>query len=202
MLSRKVLVNPGLWDEPRAGAGTGRAMRTGGAARSNTESGGGMRTATRSLFMGAYALKVDAKGRIAMPADIRRELDIDAFDGFVATPSVTDETLQCGGLDYLDSLQTMIEERYEPFTPEAVALNRALLGQSRRIAFDGDGRFILPAPLRAHAGIEDRVVLTGLGATFEIRRGDGEETLDAATRDLARKALTGLRRPHRNGGAA
>lgn len=154
-----------------------------------------MQTAARSLFTGAYELKVDAKGRIAMPAELRREIDTEAFNGFVATPSLTDDTLECGGLSYLRSLNEMIESEYDPYSLEGMALRRALLGQSRRIPFDSDGRFILPAPLRDHAGIEDTALLTGLGATFEIRRGVGAVAVDAETRGVARAALRHLKRP-------
>lgn len=157
----------------------------------------------RSLFMGAYPLKVDAKGRIAMPADFRREIERDAendgFVGFMATPSLTGDELECAGLGLAHRVRQMIDERFDPYSEEAAALTEALIGLSRKIPFDGDGRFILPPPLRAHAGIEDRVVLIGLGSTFRIRKGEGDVALPERTLALARTALSQLKRPTREG---
>ena len=151
--------------------------------------------AARSLFMGAYALKVDAKGRIAMPADFRRELEDEELNGFVAMPSLFGPELDCGGLDFARRVKRMIEQQTDPYSPQRRALNEALIGGSRRVLFDGDGRFILPTPLREHAAYDDRVVLVGLGATFQIRRGESEVPTSAQTLEIARAALIDMKNP-------
>lgn len=150
----------------------------------------------RTLFTGGYPLKVDAKGRIAAPAEYRRALDLETFNGFWCTPSLTEPALECGGPDYIEDLFAMIDA-LDPFDPDRAALTEALIGQARAIPFDGDGRFILPQAFRDHAQIEDRATLIGVGEKFLIRRGKEGETVRPATLDQARGALPKLKRQKR-----
>lgn len=153
-----------------------------------------MQTA-RSLFTGSYALKVDAKGRIAMPADMRRCLRLEEMNGFHCVPSIVSKSLDCGGPDFLQHTYEMIAA-LDPFDPDRADLTEALISRSMPVSFDGDGRFILPQPLRAFAQIEDRVMILGFGATFQIRRGDSDEVATPeATLDRARRALGKLKNP-------
>lgn len=151
--------------------------------------------AARSLFSGSYALKVDAKGRIAMPADMRRMLDLEAMNGFHCVPSIIGKNLECGGPDMLLRSYALIE-RLDEFDPDRADLTEALISRSWPIFFDGDGRFILPQHLRAFAEIEDRVHLLGFGATFQIRRGEADEVITPeSTLERARRALVKLKSP-------
>jgi MraZ protein len=149
----------------------------------------------RSLFSGSYALKVDAKGRIAMPADMRRMLNLEEMNGFYCVPSIMGSNLDCGGPDLLDRTYALIE-RLDPYDPDRADLTEALISRSWPIFFDGDGRFILPQHLRAFARIEDRVVMLGFGATFQIRRGEADEVITPdSTIERARRALGKLKSP-------
>ncbi len=147
-----------------------------------------------SSFLGAHANKVDAKGRVQAPADFRKALDLVAFNGFFCVPSLEGAHLDCGGPDYIEGLKASIAA-LDPFDPDRRALEIALLGQARPIAFDQDGRFILPKELRQHARIEDRAKFVGLGDTFQIWREDGAEETIADHRETARAALRRLRNP-------
>lgn len=127
-----------------------------------------------ALFMGSQTARVDAKGRIAAPADFRRALDLKRFNGFVATPNLDAPYLDCAGHDYFDRLNDMIMA-LPPFDPDRADLQEALIGRARTIQFDADGRFILPPPLKDYAGIGDSVYFIGLGEKFQIRTGEGAE---------------------------
>lgn len=47
-------------------------------------------------------------------------------------------------------------------------LQRLLLGHASECELDGNGRFLLPAPLRQHAKLEKQVMLVGQLNKFEI----------------------------------
>lgn len=153
-----------------------------------------MLRSAEALFLGAHINKIDAKGRIAAPADFRRALDLGAFNGFYCVPSLTGAHLDCGGGDYIESLAQMIAA-LDPFDPDRADLQETLIGQARPIPFDGDGRFILPQPLREHAKLEERALLMGCGDTFQIRSAEGAEARLAAAAERARSALKKLRNP-------
>lgn len=47
-------------------------------------------------------------------------------------------------------------------------LQRLLVGHATECDLDGQGRILLPTPLREYAGLEKRVVLVGQGNKFEL----------------------------------
>jgi MraZ protein len=47
-------------------------------------------------------------------------------------------------------------------------LQRLLMGHATECEFDGQGRILLPPPLREFAGLDKRVVLVGQGNKFEL----------------------------------
>ena len=152
-----------------------------------------LRSAAAS-FLGSHTNRIDAKGRVAAPADFRRALDLTAFNGFFCVPSVREAKLDCGGPDYIENLKLMIG-RLRPFSAERRALERTILGRAKPISFDADGRFIIPKELREHAGIEGEACFVGLGDTFEIRSsGAFSDELSNLT-EIAADALELLENP-------
>lgn len=155
-----------------------------------------MLRSAEALFLGFHFNKIDVKGRIAAPADYRRALDLKAFNGFYCVPSLVGPYLDCGGGGYILGLQAMIAA-LDPYDPDRAALEEALIGRSRPVPFDGDGRFILPQPLRDHARLEERVFFVGRGETFQIRSADAAEAQMADAAERARGALAKLKNPAR-----
>lgn len=158
-----------------------------------------LRSAAAS-FLGSHTNKIDGKGRVAAPADFRKALDLSVFHGFFCVPSVEGAHLDCGGPDYIENLKAIIGA-LPPFDPDRRALERQILGKARPITIDGDGRFVLPKPLRDHAGIEDMVHFIGLGDTFQMWRAAEVQTDDADEAARARNALARLQNAcFQNGG--
>ncbi len=120
-----------------------------------------------AMFLGSHTNKIDKKGRIATPAEFRKALDTDSFNGFVCVPSLTGPYLDCGGLDLLVRFQAMIDA-LDPYDPDRDDLEIAIMGRARKLSFDGDGRAILPQILRDHAGVEDEASFVGRGSYFQI----------------------------------
>jgi len=149
-------------------------------------------------FLGSHINKIDAKGRVAAPADFRRALDADPIRGFYCLPSLRGPHLECGGGDLITYFKQMIRE-LGPFEEDREELEAHLLGQVRSIAFDTEGRVVIPEPLRLHASLSDRVLFQGRGETFWIMAAEGYEERLAASRERARSALQRLRNP-RSGG--
>ena len=153
-----------------------------------------MARSAEALFMGSHTNKIDAKGRIASPADFRKALDLDAFNGFYCTPSLYGPHLDCGGPSYIRGLQAMIGA-LDPFDPDRIALEEAMIGRTRPVAFDADGRFILPQVLRNHAGLVEQAHFIGLGEKFQIRSADEADVQLAGVLERARGALHKLKNP-------
>lgn len=147
-----------------------------------------------ALFLGRHINKIDAKGRIAAPAEFRRALKLETFNGFFCVPSLVGPYLDCGGSDFIEALQAMISA-LDPFDQDRIDLQEAVIGQARPIPFDGDGRFILPQALRAHAGLEEQALFVGCGNIFQLKNAEAAEAHLAEASKRARAALSRLRNP-------
>lgn len=151
-------------------------------------------------FLGSHINKIDAKGRVAAPADFRRALDGDPIRGFYCVPSLRGPFLECGGGDLISHFKEMIAE-LQPFEEDRDALEEHLIGQMRSLPFDTEGRVVIPEALRQYAGLSERVLFQGRGEFFLAMPAEGAEERLALTRDRARAALQRLRNP-RAGDAA
>ena len=81
------------------------------------------------FFIGSQTAKVDAKGRIAAPADFRRALEAKGFNGFFATPNLhVPEYLDCGGPDFRVAMQDLVDE-YAALGEDRAIMQEALIGR-------------------------------------------------------------------------
>ncbi len=114
------------------------------------------------MFIGEYSHNVDDKGRMAIPAKFRRELN----KGAVVTR----------GLDNCLFLYTKTE--WEKLAEKLAALpisqsntrafSRLMLAGAMDVELDKQGRVILPEYLRTFAGIKKSLVIAGLYNRLEI----------------------------------
>ncbi len=151
-----------------------------------------MLRSAEALFLGSHTNKIDAKGRIATPADFRKALDLDAFNGFFCIPSLTGPFIDCGGLDLLARMKTRIDGM-DPYDPDREAMEIALMGRARKLPFDKDGRTILPKPLIDHAGLDGEACFVGRGDFFQIWNASEIEERFAQAEKRAQEARFSLK---------
>jgi MraZ protein len=113
------------------------------------------------MFLGEYEHTVDAKGRVAIPARFRAQMD----RGAVISK----------GMGVCLSVYTM--ERWEEKSNELVAgkssdelrdFERRIYPSASEIDLDGQGRMVIPAKLRTYARIGSEVTIAGVRDHFEI----------------------------------
>lgn len=128
------------------------------------------------LLTGQYEHSIDAKHRLAVPADIRSawrpERDGSAW---YAVPW-PDRTIRL----YTEAtFLALAASRRVTLTPDPAQadLQRALFGFTRRLEVDAAGRIRLPEDLLALTGLSGEVALVGMGEFLEIRdRADWKRT--------------------------
>ena len=118
-------------------------------------------------FVSHYTLRLDAKGRVSMPASFRAVLARDGFDGLYCYPALDRPALDAGGNALLAEIESLIA-RFSPYSEEREQFSAALYGPSEILKLDGEGRVILSEALKAHAAIADSVAFVGLGHKFQI----------------------------------
>lgn len=137
-----------------------------------------------AVFIDTFVNKIDRKGRVSVPATFRAALTEQSFQGIVAFPSFQLHALQCAGMDWMQSL---IESttRVDLFSPEHDDLTAALFPDAKQLAFDGEGRIMLPESLCAHAKLSETAAFAGRGRYFEIWEPQALEAYKAEARQRA-----------------
>jgi MraZ protein len=118
-------------------------------------------------FVSHYTLRLDAKGRVSVPAPFRAVLARDGFEGLYCYCTLDRPALDAGGNALLADIEALIA-RFSPYSEEREQLSAALYGTSEVLKIDGEGRVILSEALKSHAGIGDAVAFAGLGQKFQI----------------------------------
>jgi MraZ protein len=118
-------------------------------------------------YVSNYTLRLDAKGRVSIPAPFRAVLARDGFDGLYCHPALDRPALDAGGNALLSEIDTLIAS-YSPYSDERDEFSQALYATSEILKIDGEGRVVLTEPLKNHAHIADSVTFAGVGKKFRI----------------------------------
>lgn len=121
------------------------------------------------MFRGVNALNLDSKGRLAIPTRYRDELVRAAQGHVVITVNPVDQD-HCLLLYPLPEWEEIERKLVKLPTLNAATrrLQRLLIGHATELELDGNGRILLPPPLREFAALDKAVVLIGQGNKFEI----------------------------------
>jgi MraZ protein len=140
-------------------------------------------------FVSTFTNRLDAKGRVSIPAPFRAVLAVDGFDGLYCCPTLDQQAIDAGGSRLREVIGASIAN-FEPFSEDHELLSTTLIGDSEILKIDQDGRVVLTETIKAHAGISDRVTFVGQGYKFQI----WEPERFAAYREEAKNRLRDLRK--------
>ncbi len=118
------------------------------------------------LFRGVNNISLDAKGRMAIPTRFRECLESCCASQLVITVD-TDRCLLIYPLPEWQEIERKLV-KLPSFNKAARRLQRMLLGNATEVEMDGQGRILIPTPLRNYAGLEKRAVMIGQGHKFEL----------------------------------
>ncbi len=118
-------------------------------------------------FVSHYTLRLDAKGRVSVPALFRAVLARDGFDGLYCYPALDRPALDAGGNALLKEIEALVAG-FLPYSEQREQFSLALYGTSETLKFDNEGRVVLTEALKTHAGITEAVSFVGLGHKFRI----------------------------------
>lgn len=123
-----------------------------------------------SRFVGHYVNKMDQKGRVSVPADLRRHIEPGGAAPsavLYAFPSLLAPAVQCGGEDLVNVLLEVVATQ-DVFEKRRASLEKAVTAFTERLYFDDNGRVVMPKRFRDHAGLSGTVAFAGQGAFFTM----------------------------------
>lgn len=123
-----------------------------------------------SYPIGHFNCKLDAKGRLMLPAEFKEQMGEQAEEGFVMRPSLFDDS-KCLDLftrrDW-DEQQLKLRARFNIYNEEGVQALRFLNEGVRFAKLDASGRLQIPKDLMERGGLTKEVVVEALANKMEI----------------------------------
>jgi MraZ protein len=117
-------------------------------------------------FTGEYEVPVDDKGRIFVPAEVRRNMPPDAPDALMVVKGF-EQCLYAYPLPIWE--ETASKLRQLPQTdPRARELKRGMLSQADMVNMDRQGRATISRRIMGRVGITDRMVIVGVLDWLEL----------------------------------
>lgn len=147
--------------------------------------------ATTRLYYGSGLSGVDAKGRVAIPNQLRALIvGYGAGQQIGLMPSGERDCLAAFDLGYIEQLPELIERAYAERSPNEPGLTRELLASQvypniETVPFDASGRFILSPLMRMLGQLEDTAFFHGSGGVIDIWKPEAalaEPTIGAKTK--------------------
>lgn len=144
------------------------------------------------MFKGTYRHRIDAKGRLPVPAAFRRALGETRARAVVVTPF--DQCLAA----YPPADWARLERQLAAlptFSGPAKAVTRLVASRAVDCDLDVQGRILLPPALRAAAGLGREAVVIGVLNRFEIWAPERWETFVAESERVLDDASLGVEWP-------
>ena len=140
-------------------------------------------------FLGTHHNKLDAKGRVSIPAPFRAGLRTleggDAGVSLVLRPSHKHACVECWPPSTFAQLARPLDG-LDLFSEAHDDLAAALFADAMMVEADKEGRIVLPEGMAAHAGLSSSVVFMGLGQIFQIWEPEAASRRREAAREAAR----------------
>ena len=120
----------------------------------------------KEMFRGQYTYSIDAKGRISIPAKLRKHISPEANETFVTTKG----TAACIDIYPLDEWQHMEERliKLNPFNPDDAKFIRMFSQYASEDTMDSQSRILIPHSLIEYAKIEKEVLILGALKKIEV----------------------------------
>ena len=148
-----------------------------------------------ATFIGDYACKVDAKGRIILPMAFKKQMPAGTQDHFVVRKDIFDRCLVLYSIEDWNRQLEKVRSRINPYNREHNVFLRNFFKGTAELSLDSNNRLLIPRRLLEIAGISRDIVLAGQDGRIEMWAADLYEKIDMPADEFANLAekLMGIR---------
>jgi len=138
-----------------------------------------------NTIIGTYECKADTKGRLMMPAPLKKQLHAGLEDGFVLKRSVFQPCLELYPMAEWNKMMQKIN-KLNRFVKKNNDFIRRFTAGVKVVEIDAAGRLLIPKDLFVFAGIDKDIVLSSAVNIVEIWDKDKyEKSIDDSVMDFA-----------------
>ena len=123
-----------------------------------------------TIFIGDFTCKVDAKGRVMLPAAFKKQMPPAAQDKYVIKKDIYEKCLVLYPMDEWERQNQLIRQNINPYNKDHNRFLREFFKDTAEAELDANNRFLIPMRLLNLVGIdkETEVVLAGQLGKIEI----------------------------------
>lgn len=118
-------------------------------------------------FIGDFECKVDAKGRIVLPAAFKKAL-AEGEERLIVRKDLFENCLVIYPYSYWEEELLNIRQKLNPYDREHKQFLREFFRATAEVTLDGNGRFLIPKRLTDQIKVEREVVLIGVDRYIEL----------------------------------
>ncbi len=119
------------------------------------------------MFLGSFNYSIDTKGRISIPARMRKFISSESNDTFVLTRG-SSKCINIYPMDYWKELVASKLDKLNTFDPQDAKFMRMFLREAAEDRFDSQSRLLVPKKLIDFAEIEKDVLILGMNKYIEV----------------------------------
>ena len=136
-------------------------------------------------LIGTYECKADAKGRLMLPSQLKKQLNSVLDEGFVLKRAVFQPCLELYPMSEWNKLMGKVN-KLNRFVKKNNDFIRRFTAGVKIVELDVSGRLLVPKDLHSFAGISKEIVLTSAVNIVEIwDKENYEKAIDDAAGDFA-----------------
>jgi len=118
-------------------------------------------------FISTFVNRIDAKGRVSIPAKFRELLESQGVRAIYCRASTVAPAIVAGGIEWINRQQALVGE-HDPTSELHDDFAYTHLGDAIELSLDSEGRVGLPDLLMRHAQLDEAAAFVGLGDYFEL----------------------------------
>ena len=139
-----------------------------------------------SRFLSNATNKIDAKGRVSVPAGFRTVLASLGIEELYCFQDFHYPAINVGGPELLMRFERQLEN-LDPFSLEANRISLLVHGGGVFMRLDSEGRLSVTDFIRSHTGIAGEVTFAGRSDYFQVWRPEDFSAAQMAAREELRK---------------
>jgi MraZ protein len=141
-----------------------------------------------ATFIGDYSCRLDAKGRVILPAAFKKQMPTAAEDRFVVRKDIFEGCLVLYSIDDWNRQLEKIRSRINQYNREHNIFLRNFFKGTAEVSLDSSNRLLIPKRLLDLAGITKDVVLAGQDGRIEMWAEEVYARIDMPSDDFANLA--------------
>ncbi len=141
-----------------------------------------------AAFIGDFTCKLDAKGRIVLPAPFKKIMVANGSDRFVVRKDLFENCLVLTPFNQWESELEKIRARLNAYKRDHNKFIRAFFKGLAEVSFDSNGRILIPKKLKEAIGAGSEVILVGVDSHIEIWSDKEYDSLDIEPEELGKLA--------------